>query len=85
MYVIILVHACTHGVWAHQQQVSTTLLTRKNSQIFLVLLTGFEPSSFGSESDALPIEPLRHPSRDNSPPPQQIDGGSAGVPQGMRV
>ena len=35
----------------------STFLTRKNSQFFLELLTGFEPSSFGSESDALPIEP----------------------------
>ena len=29
--------------------------------MFLVLLTVFEPLSFGSESDALPIEPPRHP------------------------
>ena len=29
-------------------RVSTTFLTRKNSQVFLVFLTGFEPSSFGS-------------------------------------
>ena len=28
--------------------------------MFLVLLTGFEPSPFGSESDAVPIEPPRH-------------------------
>ena len=33
--------------WAHRQRVTTTFLTRKNS-VFLVLLTGFEPSTFGS-------------------------------------
>ena len=53
---IILVLACTHGGWAHRQRVSTIFLTRKNSQMFHVLLTGFKPSSFGSESNALPIE-----------------------------
>ena len=47
-YMIILVRAYTHGGWAHRQWVSTTFLTQKNSQIFLVLLTGFEPRSFGS-------------------------------------
>ena len=30
-YVIILVHADTHKVWAHRPRVSTTVLTRKNS------------------------------------------------------
>ena len=40
--------ACTHGDWAHRQRVGTTFLTRKNSRMFLLLLTGFEPSSFGS-------------------------------------
>ena len=63
--VIILARACTpHGGWAHRQRVSITFLTRKNSQMFLVLLTaGFEPSSFGSdwESDALLIEPPPSP------------------------
>ena len=43
--VIILVRACTHRGWAHRQRVSATFLTWKNSHIFLVLLTGFEPSS----------------------------------------
>ena len=33
----------------------------KNSKNIIVLLTGFEPWSFGSKSDALPIEPPRHP------------------------
>ena len=43
-------HHCaiiTHGGVAHRQRVSTTLLTRKNWQFFLVFLTGFEPLSFG--------------------------------------
>ena len=48
------------GGWAHRQRVSTIYLTRKNSQMFIVLLTGFEPSSFGSESDDLLIKPPRH-------------------------
>ena len=39
--------AYTHGSRAHWQRVSTTFLTQKKSQIFLVLLTGFEPRSFG--------------------------------------
>ena len=46
-YMIILVHAYTRGGWAHQQRVSTTFLTWKNSIFFIVLLTGFEPRSFG--------------------------------------
>ena len=33
---------------AHWQRVSTTFWTRKNSTVFLVLLTGIEPSTFGS-------------------------------------
>ena len=44
-YVIILVRAyniCTHRSWEHRQWVCTTFLTQKNSQIFLVLMTGFE-------------------------------------------
>ena len=45
-------HSCaciyTHRGWAHQQRVSRTFLTQKNSQIFLVLLTGFKPQTFGS-------------------------------------
>ena len=52
---IVLVRACTQGGWAHRKRVSITFLTRKNSQIFLALLTGFKPSSFGSESNGLPI------------------------------
>ena len=32
---IIHMHAYTHGGWAHQQWVSTTFLTQKNSQLFL--------------------------------------------------
>ena len=36
------------GGWAHRQRVNTTFLTQKNSKVFPVLLTGFEPSTFGS-------------------------------------
>ena len=46
-----------------QRQRVSTCLAQKNSHTFLVLLTGFEPSSFGSESDALPIEPPHDPNR----------------------
>ena len=46
---IILVHAYTHGGWAHRQRVSTTFLTQKNSHIFLALLTGFKPRFFRSQ------------------------------------
>ena len=52
------------GVWAYRQRVITTFLTRKNSQVFLVLPTGFELGSgnpLDLESDALPTEPPRHP------------------------
>ena len=39
----------THGGWAQRQRVTTIFLTRKKtSKVFLVLLTGFEPSTFGS-------------------------------------
>ena len=34
--------------------------SEKPSQLFLVLLAGFEPLVFGSRVDALPIEPPRH-------------------------
>ena len=61
-YVIILVRAYTHGGWAHRQRISTTFSTQRNSQFFLMLLTGFEPRSFvldptSVEFDALPTEP----------------------------
>ena len=52
-------HAYTYGGWAHRQRVSTTFLTRKISQVFLVLLTGFELMLWNPldlESDALPIK-----------------------------
>ena len=49
--------ACMHMGFGHTDNVSAQhFFIWKNSQIFLVLLTGFEPSPFGSESDALPIE-----------------------------
>ena len=54
-------HSCacyTHGGWAHRQRVST-FLTRKNSQFVLVLLTGFEPRSFGSLSPT--VYQVSHP------------------------
>ena len=35
--------------------------SKKLSQIFLVLQTGFEPLIFGSRVNALLIEPPRHP------------------------
>ena len=50
--------AYTHGGWAHRQRVSTTFLTRKNSQLFLELRTGFEPLVFGSRVDALDLQLL---------------------------
>ena len=64
--------AYTHEGWAHRQRVSTTFLTRKNSQIFLVLLAGFEPRSIGSRVRRSTTEPPRHsmaalwPSEDSS-------------------
>ena len=46
--------------WAHRQRVGAIFLTRKKTLTnCIVLLTGFEPGS--CESDALPIEPPRHP------------------------
>ena len=44
---IIFVCAYTHRGWTHRQRVST-FLTKRTSQIFLVLLTGFQPRAFGS-------------------------------------
>ena len=46
MYVIILMRAYATGVG--HSRVSTTFLSQKNSQIVLVLLTGFELQVFGS-------------------------------------
>ena len=43
---IIIVYIYKRGI--HFILVSTTFLTRKNSHIFLVLLTEFEPQVFGS-------------------------------------
>ena len=66
-YVIILMRAYTQGGWAHRQ-ISTTFLTRENSQIVLVLLAGFEPwvLTLDLESEVLPIGPHSHP-RSNLP------------------
>ena len=47
--------------WAYRQRVSTTVLTRKKSFRFLVLLTGFELGPWTVKSDALPTEPPRRP------------------------
>ena len=40
---------------------SLSLFLSLSLSLFFVLRTGFEPSTFGSESYALPIEPPRHP------------------------
>ena len=53
-----LSYACIWGLATPTSQYN--IFTPKNSQILLVLLTGFEPRVFGSRSDALPIEPPRH-------------------------
>ena len=46
---VFRMRAYTHRGWAHRQRVRTNFLTRKNSKLFsVVLLTGFEPSTFGS-------------------------------------
>ena len=59
---IILVRACTHRGWTRRQRVGTTFLTRKSSQVFLVLLAGFEPQSYGCLSPTLyQTEPPHHP------------------------
>ena len=60
--------AYTHRGWAYRQRVSTTCLTRKNS-VFLVLLTGIEPSTFGS-----PVQRSNHWANP-SPPKQDIKTG----------
>ena len=55
--------ACIHTWgWAHRQRVSTTFLTRKNSQLFLCSWRGRDSNleSLDLESDALPTEPPRH-------------------------
>ena len=55
-------HSCA-CVYTHEGlAVSITCLTReKTHEVFLVLLTGFELGSWNVKSDALPIEPPRHP------------------------
>ena len=56
-------HSYTHGCWAHQQRVSTTVLTRKNSHNFFLCSWrgwGLNLRSLDLEFDALPIEPPRH-------------------------
>ena len=54
--------AYTHGGWAHRQWVSTTFwLGEKTHKLFLF---SWQSSNIGSsdlESDALPLEPPRHP------------------------
>ena len=57
----------THWGWAHRQQlqVSTTFLTQKNSQkFFLCSWWGWNLRSLDLESDAVPMEPPRHPTFD---------------------
>ena len=53
--------ACTHGGWTHRHRVSTTVLTRKNSHIFLVILTQAHTSGLWISSPTLPTEPPRQP------------------------
>ena len=61
---------CVHGLlyawvytggWAHQQQVSTTFLTRKNSQFFLCSWWDLNPQPLDLQSNALTTEPTHHP------------------------
>ena len=54
-YVPIIMHAYTHGGWAHRQRISTTFLIQKNSHKYLGAPDG--DSNLGSldlEYDALP-------------------------------
>ena len=50
----------THGGWAHWLRVGTTFLTLKNSQLLLVLLTGFklEPPCHALTTDLRPLSIL---------------------------
>ena len=50
-----------HTGVGHTDNASAQMFPRKNSQIFLVLLTGSKLGSLDLESDALPVEPPRHP------------------------
>ena len=48
LIILVCAFIYIHRSWAHWHRVRTTFLTQKNSQIFLVLLTGFKPLAFGS-------------------------------------
>ena len=56
--------AYTHGGWVHRQRVSATYLTRKKLVHFSYAPDGAQTRVTdvmeSRESDALPIEPLRH-------------------------
>ena len=67
MIILNLMHVYTDMVWAHRQQVSTTYLTRKNSDNFLLCSwLGLNFGSWNLESDALVIEPPRHPATNDN-------------------
>ena len=58
-FVCVRIHT---GYGQHRQRVSTTLSTRKNSHFFsLCCWRDSNPRPLDLESDALPIEPPRHP------------------------
>ena len=58
---ISVVLGVAHGGLSIQTASQHNISDSKTTHTFLiVLLTGFEPSFFGSESDALPTEPPRH-------------------------
>ena len=55
-------YACVYTQGFDTQTTSQhNILTQKNSQVFLVLRTGFEPQVFGSQVNALPTEPSCQP------------------------
>ena len=51
----------THRGWAHWQRVSTTFLTKKNSEFFLCSWRDSNPQPLDLQSNALTTEPTRHP------------------------
>ena len=51
-----------HTGVGHTDESAQHFDSEKLSKFCLVLRTGFEPSTFGSESDTLLIEPPHHPS-----------------------
>ena len=45
---VFRMRAHTHGDWAQRQRVKYNLFDTEKFKVFLELLTGFEPSTFGS-------------------------------------